>query len=462
MMNTRKKALIFIDYDMLIRHFVLSGTFDELQKEYDIKYVFHVDKAAEKVGLHTDIASLGLENYTTFHVPRKRLGLWDHLYCPKVLNSQRGTGNYESRLKLMYLTRSPKWVRRYEFLSLPGVFNLYNFIYKAFMGSYKPLFEFLKDEAPDIVIHPSLLQGFFINELVPHTKALGIPFVCLMNSWDNPSAKAVATGHPDKLVVWGEQTRRHAIEYMKMPPEDVLMFGAAQFQVYRKPVEETDAELRAMFNIPTDLPVILYGGTSKGVLENNHLQLLEDSIEEGLMPPCHILYRPHPWRGGLLPDERSFFDYQFKHITMDPFMEKYYRSAISGGSKGFDMADYDVTRKLMKLVRAVTSPLSTILLETIMHQKPVQILLFSDTGGEHSQGVLEVATTIAHFADMKGLGINYCSHQSQIASGCALLLEQADDPEVKKSLQKTADFFVVTDGPTYGQRLRKLVDEMTA
>lgn len=461
-MSTKKKALVFLDYDMLIRHFILSGVFNELEAEYDVKYVFHSDDNSSKQGLYTDLASLGLTNYTSFHVPRKRLGFWDHLYCAKVLNAQRGTDNYAARLTLMNLTRSPKWVRRYQFLSLPGIFDLFSLAFRTVMGAYQPLLKFLEDEAPDIIIHPSLLQGFFINELVPHSKNLGIPFVCLMNSWDNPSAKAVATGLPDKLVVWGEQTRRHAIDYMKMPAEDILMFGAAQFQVYRTPVEETDEQLRAMFKVPETLPIILYGGTSKGVLENNHLQLLENAIEAGRIPPCHILYRPHPWRGELALNERSFFDYEFKHVSIDPFMEDYYRRTISGAGKGFDMADYDITRKLMKLVHAVTSPLSTILLETIMHQKPIQILLFSDTADEMCKGVLDIATTIAHFADLKGPGISYCSDEADIESGCALLLEQANDPEIKKGLQETAAFFVVTNGPTYGERLRKLANQMTA
>jgi len=462
MMHEKKKALVFIDYDMLIRHFILSGAFTALEQKYDVKYVFHTDASVPQKGLHTDITALGLKNLTTFHVPRKRLGLWDHLYCAKVLNAQRGTDNYKSRLKLMYLTRAPKWVRRYEFLSRPGIFNIFHFIHKKLMGTYKPLLTFLKDEAPDIIIHPSLLQGFFINELVPQSKMLGIPFICLMNSWDNPSAKAVATGLPDKLVVWGEQTRRHAIEYMKIPPENVLMFGAAQFQIYRNPVTETDAQLRALFKVPTAIPIILYGGTSKGVLENNHLEILEAAIEDGRMPRCHILYRPHPWRGGLLDDERSFFEHDFKHVTMDPFMESYYRSAIAGGSKGFDMADYDVTRKLMHLITAVTSPLSTILLETIMHQKPVQVLLFSGGNNEQSQGVLDVATTIAHFADLKGPGINYCSDQTQLTEGCTRLLQQAKDPNIQKNLQDIADFFVVTDSPSYADRLLELTDQMVA
>ena len=72
--------------------------------------------------------------------------------------------------------------------------------------------------------------------------------------------------------------------------------------------------------------------------------------------------------------EKSFFDHAFKHVTMDPHMESYYRRVTNTDSQGFDMADYHVTHKLLHLVDAVTSPLSTILLEALLHGKPVQRL----------------------------------------------------------------------------------------
>lgn len=457
----RLKALVFIDFDMLVRHFILSGAFCELGKHYDVKYVFHADRTSDKQGIHTDIDALGLKNYVRFPIPRKRMGTWDHLYCPTVLNNQRGTDNYEIRLELTYLTRPPKWARRYEFLSLPGIFQIFRFAFSTAMGVYQPLADFVRREAPDVVIHPTILQGYFINELVPICKKLNIPFLCLMNSWDNPSQKAAATGHPDKLVVWGEQTRRHAIDYMKMPPEDVLMFGAAQFQVYRKPVSESDAELRALFKVPEGISVLLYGGTSKGVMENLHLELIDAAVDDGRIPPCHVIYRPHPWRGALMTGERSFFDYDFRHITMDPFMEEYYRDATSGKADGFDMADYDVTRKLLHLVEAVTSPLSTILLEAVMHQKPVQVLLDSETGSKVSEDILKLGPRLTHFADLKGPGVTYCTDRNTIPEGCARLLEQAKDPEIRAGLKKLGDSFAVMDGPTYAERLLALTDETT-
>ena len=459
--SRRKKALVFIDFDMVIRHFILSGAFRELEQAYDVKYVFHTDDTSPKQGIYTDVDALGLKNYSRFPIPRKRMGTWDPLYCATVLNNQRGTDNYKTRLELTYLTRSPKWVRRYEFLSLPGIFQIFRFAFSTAMGAYKPLSEFVKQESPDIVIHPTILQGYFINELVPICKKQNIPFLCLMNSWDNPSQKAAATGFPDKLVVWGEQTRRHAVDYMKMPPEDVLMFGAAQFQIYRKPVTESDAELRAAFKVPEGIPVLLYGGTSKGVMENLHLELIDAAIGDGRIPPCHVIYRPHPWRGALMTGERSFFDYDFRYITMDPFMEEYYRNATGGSAPGFDMADYDVTRKLLHLVEAVMSPLSTILLEAVMHQKPVQVLLDSETGSKISEGIQKLGPTVTHFADLKGPGITYCTDRNTIPEGCARLLEQAHDPEIRAALKKLGDSFAIMDGPTYAERLLALTDEMT-
>lgn len=457
----KKKVLVFIDYDMLIRHFVLSGVFHQLEAEYEVKYVFHSDNTSVKKSIYQDFEALGLANAVSFHLPRRRMGIWDHLYCPTILNRLRGTDYYRDRLDLFRELRSPKWVRRYEILALPGIFQLYRWFFRKIQGVHKPLLNFVHRERPDIVLHPTILQGFFINELVPICRGLKIPFVCLMNSWDNPAQKAAATGYPDKLVVWGEQTRDHAIKYMKMSPSDILMFGAAQFQVYRKPVTETDTELRAMFNVPAGKRILLYAGTSKSVAESEHLKILDDAIESGVIPDCHVLYRPHPWRGGLTSMETDFFSCNFRHVTMDPFMEMYYRKAVQTDYKGFDLADYEVTRRLLHLVDAVTSPLSTILLEAVIHEKPVQIISASEHVDLQAKSLYETATRQIHFVDLAGEGVLRCNSAAEIPEGCRHLLQLAGDLEIKEKLRQLASRFVIMDGPGYGERLRNLVADMT-
>lgn len=457
----KKRVLIFIDYDMLIRHFVMSGVFRELESTYDVRYVFHSDETSAKKSIHQDFKELELRDAVSIHVPRRRMGIWDHLYCPTILNRLRGTDYYHSRLDLFRQLRSPKWVKRYEYLALPGLFQIYRWIFCKLQGVYQPLKTFVQGEHPDLVLHPTILQGFFINELVPICQELEIPLVCLMNSWDNPAQKAAATGHPEKLVVWGEQSRRHAIEYMKMPAENILMFGAAQFQVFRKPVTESDAELRAMFKVPLGKRLLLYAGTSKSVAESEHLKILDQAIESGLIPNCHVIYRPHPWRGGLTSLETDFFECQFRHITMDPFMEAYYRKAVQTDYRGFDLADYEVTRRLLHLVDAVTSPLSTILLEAVIHEKPVQILSASEHVDPQAKSLYETAIRQIHFADLAGDGVLRCNSAAEIPEGCLRLLKLAGDVEIKAKLAQLARYFVVMDGSGYGERLKELADELT-
>jgi len=109
----------------------------------------------------------------------------------------------------------------------------------------------------------------------------------------------------------------------------------------------------------------------------------------------------------------------------------------------------------------VTSPLSTILLEAVMHRKPVQVLLDTEADSKYTRNVLALAPTLTHFAELKGPGITYCTDRNTIPEGCARLLQQAEDPEIRASLKRVAENFAVMDGPTYGERILALADEIT-
>ena len=446
---------------MLIRHFICSGVFCALEKEFEVKYIFHEDSTnLEKRGIHANIESLGLTNFARLEVPRKRMGTWDHLYCPTVLNRLRGSDYYEARRDLFMQMRPHKWVRRHEMLSKPVVFWIYSRLFRALMGTHHGLEQLLRAEAPDMVFHPTILQGYFINELVPACRSKSIPLVCLMNSWDNASQKAAATGCPDKLVVWGEQSRRHAVDYMGMPPEDTLIFGAAQFQVYREAVVETRSQLCNLFGVPEGVPLLLYGGASKSVHETRHLEIIDQAITEGTLPQCHVIYRPHPWRGELRTGEPDFFQCSFRHVTMDPHMEDYYRKITVARDDGFDLAEYKPTQKLLHLVDAVVSPFSTILLESILHGKPVLILAGDEYVDDEVRAIYRSFGSHLHIREFKGRGINWCQITASLIQQCTELLAQADEPDIEDALKETGRFFVETGGVSYGKRLVNLAQEL--
>ena len=70
-----------------------------------------------------------------------------------------------------------------------------------------------------------------------------------MNSWDNPSTKSTMLGNPDKLLVWGEQTKNHANEFLKCPKDSIVLSGAAQFEIYKKNPKTTRNSYRDSLGI---------------------------------------------------------------------------------------------------------------------------------------------------------------------------------------------------------------------
>ena len=84
------------------------------------------------------------------------------------------------------------------------------------MGIHSDVVEIMNKKT-DLIIHPSILQGYFVNELLRFyiSNKQSIPLIFLMNSWDNPSSKVLRTGKPSKLVVWGQQSKNHAVECVK-------------------------------------------------------------------------------------------------------------------------------------------------------------------------------------------------------------------------------------------------------
>jgi hypothetical protein len=463
--SPKKKALVFIDHDLIIRHFIHSGAFAELEQRFEVTYVFNDDPDADgaKRWIHQNPHALGLRRVLITHVPRKRMGSWFKLYIVTVLHNQRGMQNYPGR-KLRVI-ENVGWLRAQllTLYSLPGIYPLARRRLLAKQGQYEPLAELLRAERPDLIVQPSILTGYYLNELLLLSRARSIPYLVLMNSWDNPSQKAAATGNPDKLVVWGEQTRRHAVEYMRMPQADVHAFGAAQFQVYRQTPHESEAELRTMFRVPAGKPVILYAGVSKSIDETRHLRLLEDAIEAGGVPPCHVLYRPHPWRGGLVEGEQDFFAAGFHHISMDPFMEPYYRHVTSNPDAPIDMADYAITVKLLRLVSGTISSLSTVLIETLMQGKPViSFMPRQDMASKYGRSAA-ISQKLAHFHDLWGkAGVIECHEDGDLAACVRQMLSAIAEPGYAEKVRETARFFVVMDGDSYGTRVAALAESMVS
>ena len=459
----RKKILIFIDNDVMVRHFIANDTFKELEENNEVIYIFNEDKLRFDLGNNDIVRKKIKKNKLRFtNIPRKRSGIWYLLHVINLFRRQRiaiskngSKSHYNSIVQMEKSFIGSRNVFLAKIAGLPIIFQIVRILFILKLGIHKEIIDLIKAEEPSLFIHPSFLHGYFINDLFRASLKFKIPYVILANSWDNCCNNAFCAGMPDKLVVWGEQAKNHAMKYIGVPERNVVCFGAAQFEIYKKPPKGTREDLAQFFKVEPNKKILLYAGVGDSVSETIYLELLENAIRNSLLPNCHVIYRPHPWRGKLVSPEKDFLSLNWHHISIDPTMEEYYREVIKNPKKQkMHLADYEISNKLLTLVDAVISPLSTMLIESLVKGKPV-LAFFPEQS--KTLGRLENL----HFEEFINLKeANSCFKQKDFIPKCKTLLKQIEDKSFSSKLQKKAEFFVHRSKSSYGSKLADLVDNM--
>lgn len=449
-----RRIQIFIEHDIVIRHFLHSNTFSELEKHFDVQYVFPIYEKRVK----TDIDSLRLKSVVKIPVNAERLGKLRYLAKIQAMHTARRSRLYRfvSENKKVYFdfrTYFNMWVR-----SLPVIFPLYKSKIISHAGPYPEMGKVVDDFAPHLIIHPSVLEGVFISDLALLTKDKNIPFVVLMNSWDNPSTKAMIIKPPDWLVVWGEQTKQHSVDFLGMKPERVKIFGAAQFEVYRQPPSETRDEFCRSFGVSPDKKLILYAGSSKSVNEMKHLKLLDKAVEKGELKNCHIIFRPHPWRTPA-ENEPDFYDILWKNVSMDITMKDSYNSPKHQVKGKVNLTSYMDTHNILNAIDMLISNMSTILIEAALHGKPILCMVSDDdiNCSAHMKGAMN-SLYIKEL--LEKLEVPRCRNFGDLSSLCSRLLKLASVQSFADTQREKARFFVDQGDEPYPVQLCRFIQEI--
>ncbi len=445
---------IFVEHDIIIRHFIHSGAFRLLEARHEVQYVF--PKKTKRI--KTDISTLGLENKACIEVDQKRAAKLRHLAKIQTLHRTRRKAAYravQGAWKMMGEdVYRGMWLR-----SQPVIFPIYRHKTLKQAGPCPQIERVIADFSPDLIIHPSVLEGLFIADLALYSKRSGTPFLVLMNSWDNPSTKSMVVDHPDVLAVWGEQTKQHAIEFMGTPEEKIHILGAAQFEVYRQKPTVSREQLCRSFGIDPSVHLIVYAGSSKSVNEIKHLRLLEDAIEHSGLENCFVIFRPHPWRAPS-PDEPDFFDIPWRHVGMDPAMRAFYNNSKADQPNKINLTDYMDTHNLLSAADCLISNVSTIMLEAALHGNAVACMV-SDDEIKANPFLRAVHNSVYFDQFIQMMGIPRVRLHEQLATVCRELLAKASSPRFKQEQKEKAAYFVDQSDAPYSQRLLDLAQQMT-
>jgi len=372
------KVLVFIDHDIVCRNFVMSGGLLKLPHHCDVRFVFP-DDGGKRVTLDPATLPLGAP-FERLTIDAERQRTWRWLLFADQLKLR--TGAHEAAIRrLRWRTLGWKAAAMLTVAGLPSIDGAWQKIVRRRLAQRpnRHLPALLDREKPDVVFHPSVLEGVFINDLIEAASAHGIPTVVCMNSWDNPSTKRAVVGKPDWLLVWGEQTRAHSVRFMGMDRERVIPFGAAQFDVYGRAPRLDRSEFCRKLEIEPSRRIVLFAGSNAGTDEYGTLRALDRAISEGKIANTAIVYRPHPWGGGGRGGWQ-LADAVFRHVVIDPTMHGYVE-ALGRGEPGITLPDYRDTHDILSAVDAVVSPMSTILFEAVLHGKPPIVFAPADEGG---------------------------------------------------------------------------------
>ena len=455
----KKNLGIFIDHDIIIRNFIKTKVFNSLSQEYNLIFFFP-NKYKKRV--NTNISELKLNKSVFIDIDPKRNHTLQRFYHVSILKDLRKRKDKDKQVTLIMYKHILRKGRFYLdwFRSSKYIYPIYKNYIKKKIGSNAELIHIIKKNYIDIIIHPTVLNGLFVNDLLDISKKLDIPNIFLINSWDNPSTKSLMYGHPDKIFVWGEQTKNHAIKFLNIPEENIVISGAAQFEFYKYPDKIDNQHYVKMIKNKSNYKLICYAGSSKGLNEMHHLKILDDFINKNNIN-IKILYKPHPWKD-FHKDEKNFFDYNFVNIMMDPLSKDNYLSLLRNEYFNLDLINQESNIIVLKSVDALITPVSTILLEAAFLGKPIAVYLSNDNLSLKSH--FNVASQRIQYTEFYSLiEPLLCEDMKELGSTINQLVKLSQDSEycenLKNKIQKCNLFHKLSYSNQLKLTINKLLNE---
>jgi hypothetical protein len=164
---------------------------------------------------------------------------------------------------------------------------------------------FLETESPDVVVLASLtVSRSSAMDQLKAARALGIPVVAAIQSWDHLSSKAPLHIAPDVTLVWNDVQKQEAIDMHALPDSSIVVTGAQCYdQCFAWKPSRPRAEFCAGVGLDPSRPFVLYVCSAMSpVPDPLEPHFVTDWVtalrasDDPLLRDAGILIRPHPER----------------------------------------------------------------------------------------------------------------------------------------------------------------------
>lgn len=458
--SPRKKGFVFIPGSEIPLRFLHAGAaFHKLEERHEIVYVpMRQDNSSKDPCLEEVVRKLdGKVRWINNHPSRTRK--WRELFDVSCIIYRDRSPSFAVRHDEFHKMKNEGYDRLIA-LAQPNVFEKYKLKVNKEQGLNPDILSLALREQPDYFVLPSSLLDRLTDDVLQLAEKLNIPVLLLTSGWDNLSSKGLLQRQPTMLGVWGEQTKLHAITVQNIDEDRIEIMGAPHYGSYSQTNSADKSSARVSLGLPDDgRKLALFAGTLRLFDETETLKEIDRAIENGELPKTYVLYRPHPDRVQR-EKEKSFFDFTWKHVVMDPEMAEHYKAHKKGvrivPANFLNRIDY--LTELYKALDVVITPMSSILLESIIHGIPVMAVAFSD--GKHSWSADKVSRML-HFKEMYEISdIILCRDRSMFITDIKYLLSQVGDQKVSDALCRSSTYFVYQEDRPYRERVLQAVEKM--
>jgi len=183
---------------------------------------------------------------------------------------------------------------------------------EAAIPVYTPIVEFLRREAPDVLLVSPLVTAASPQvDWIRAARVCGVRSAVCIASWDNLTNKGLLRVQPDLVMVWNEAQRREAAEYHYIPAERIAVTGAQLFDKwFTRQVTRSREEFCARVGLADTRPFVLFTGSSSFISESKTevafvrrwIAALRGS-NDPLLREMNILVRPHPYNCHMWADD---------------------------------------------------------------------------------------------------------------------------------------------------------------
>ena len=453
LVGTRPAILIFLPNTNELQRFVRSGAFEALGADRRLHFVLPADDAEKMLAAASPVITRA--NSSTIKVPPERVRKWTEVFKAGCVHYAHMSPSFAIREGLEV---NPAWHDTWE----PGgeecdaIDRAFDARVEAMLDGLRPLQDIvdLFDRfTPVCCIVPTSFLDLFCNEVTWACAADQVACLLLQSGWDNLSSKGLVYGRTPFMGCWGPQSREHAMVLQRLWHKRTALLWAPHYEFLRPAPAEDVTRLRAALGAADDEQLVLFGGSFRQFDETSTLRELDRAIARGRLGRLKIVYRPHPWRAAR-KHERSFFKYEWSHVVFDPGMRnRYLREQEEPGylKRHAPMFDMAYLSTLISASDAVISPMSTLLVEALILEKPTMAIAFGDGNHRYSPDVTAQTT---HMCELRGSSaLIWCDNRGKLVKEVARLLKPRWDAKHARARQALLERIVTREPGTYAERL---------